>query len=294
MNRHFLISSLVFVSMALNSGGSPAASREDKVEIRPDKVNTGPARVLALLGDVQIQNSRRDIFSARLGMWLRVDDHVMVSSGGLALLWLGNSNYIVRIDGELKIRIDDIFMLQAPRTERSMADQFADLLTPDEQKNIDFIVNWRVIMRGTDRVGHKSKWPVSQSRASRKDNLPPCSEHGSKRKEADQDKLAEAFSVTWMKMNEGKLLPQDAPAPKLLLKIARDEDLMKILRRQLDSLGQKHIGSLEIRLLLRSGRVVRVWQQGALPPSTHLRKLAIGRTVPCQGDGWLVLNMILW
>ena len=294
MNRHFLISSLVFVSLALSCGCSPAASRDDKVEIRPDKVNTGPARVLALLGDVQIQNSRGDAFSARLGMWLRADDHIGVSNGGLALLWLRNSNYIVRIEDEVKMRIDEIFLLQAPRTEWSLRLQFANLMTPAERTIIDYIVNWRVIIRGSGSMDHKLKWPVSQSRASMKDNLSPCPEHGSKRKEADQNKLAEVFSVTWMKMSEGRFVPQDAPAPKLLIEISKDQELMKILRRQMDSIGQKHIGSLEIRFFLRSGRVVRIWLQGALLPNTRLRELAVGKIVPCQDDGWLALNMILW
>ncbi|MBW2699697.1 MAG: hypothetical protein JRF33_02670 [Deltaproteobacteria bacterium] len=155
MNRNCLLSSLVFVSLALILGCSQPANGEDKVVTRADKVSDGPARLAGLMGDVRIENAKRVNFAGRSGMWLTADDTIKVPSGGLAVVWLKNSNYLVRIADEVEMRIDDIFLLNAPPTERSMAEQIADLLTPDEQKNAERIVGWRAGMRGAETVGHK-------------------------------------------------------------------------------------------------------------------------------------------
>ncbi len=155
MNRNCLLSSLVFVSLALILGCSQPANGEDKVVTRADKVSDGPARLAGLMGDVRIENAKREHFAARSGMWLTADDTIKVPSGGLAVVWLKKSNYLVRIADEVEMRIDDIFLLNAPPTERSMAEQIADLLTPDEQKNAERIVGWRAGMRGAETVGHK-------------------------------------------------------------------------------------------------------------------------------------------
>ena len=155
MNRNSLISLLIFVNLALILGCSQSASGEDKVVARQDKVSDGPARLAGLMGDVRIENAKRDNFAARSGMWLMADDIIKVPSGGLAVVWLKKSNYLVRIADEVEMRIDDIFLLNASPTERSMAEQIADLLTPDEQKNAERIVGWRAGMRGAETVGHK-------------------------------------------------------------------------------------------------------------------------------------------
>ena len=375
MNRNCLISSLVFVSLALILGCSQPANGEDKVVARQDKVSDGPARLAGLMGDVRIENAKRDNFAARSGMWLMADDIIKVPSGGLAVVWLKKSNYLVRIADEVEMRIDDIFLLNASPTERSMAEQIADLLTPDEQKNAERIVGWRAGMRGAETVGHKRERrkeekvallevsseksmappdpvqvaPGSASRGrsaaapqakpapapkggagagmeadkrvaadtkakkrKKKSRRPSVSkagprkrspaklddgfkeEEGGKDKDALDDaapKPAETRAVVWMRVLSGELVTQDGPAPKLLHRLAKDQKLKQMLRKLLDSMGQKHVSSLEVRLRLRSGKVNRVWLQGGLPVPKYLREMVIDKSVSGQPDGWVVLEL---
>ncbi|HEX2573796.1 MAG TPA: hypothetical protein VH877_29875 [Polyangia bacterium] len=101
---------------------------------RPPAAGTGPvaARVHLCGGTGSIVRASQTEFPAVPGLPLLRSDELRVPPSEFLVVALDNG-YLVRIDEDLTLRVSDIVLLGAPRTQKSLAEQLDRLVTREEK-----------------------------------------------------------------------------------------------------------------------------------------------------------------
>jgi hypothetical protein len=100
-----------------------------------------PVAKVHLLGGkgVQIRPSWGAAFSPRVTQPLYRNDQVVVPANEFVVVLITGNNHLVRIDDDVTLRVRDIVLLNAPRTNESLAAQLDRMVTREERRSVERI-----------------------------------------------------------------------------------------------------------------------------------------------------------
>jgi hypothetical protein len=124
MLRPLAVSVVLFSAASCEAGGK--------------KLNADAAATLvAFRQQVQLKPVGAPARPAAANDQLKADDAIAVPGGGFALLQLVGNGHVVRIDEDLELKVKELALFGAPKTEVTLKAQLDQLLTPEERKGVN-------------------------------------------------------------------------------------------------------------------------------------------------------------
>jgi len=126
-------------ALALSLGAALVASSPAFAADAPRPPGTGSGETLArvhLVGGagVRVRGEAGAPFAPRATMPLFARDTLVVPAGEFVIVHLVRNNHLVRVDDDVTLKVTDIVLLSAPRTQESLAAQLERMVSVDEKR----------------------------------------------------------------------------------------------------------------------------------------------------------------